>query len=100
MLRTLAGGELFGEVWGSETPTVVGLHGWRRTHADFSGVLGPTAPGGAIASIVPDLPGFGATPPPPDAWGSAEYAEAVARMIRSDDGAAGPAVVVGHSLGG
>lgn len=100
MLRALSGGELFGEVWGSDTPTVVGLHGWRRTHSDFAGVLGPAARGGAIPSIVPDLPGFGATPVPPEAWGSAEYAEAVARMIRSEDGPGGPAVVVGHSLGG
>jgi pimeloyl-ACP methyl ester carboxylesterase len=100
MLRTLAGGELFGEVWGAAPPTVVALHGWRRTHGDFSAVLGPAAPGGELPTLAPDLPGFGATPAPPEAWGSAEYAEAVARLIRSEDGPLRPAVVVGHSLGG
>lgn len=105
MLRALAGGELFGEMWGAPPPSVVALHGWRRTHSDFSGVLGPQAPGGALPSVAPDLPGFGATPDPPAAWGSEDYAEVVARLIEgieSTDGTAtgGPAVVLGHSLGG
>lgn len=100
MLKALARGELFGEVWGAPPPCVVALHGWRRTHSDFFGVVGPGAPGGAIPSVAPDLPGFGATPEPPRAWGSAEYAEAVARLMESEDGTGGPAVVLGHSLGG
>jgi pimeloyl-ACP methyl ester carboxylesterase len=100
MLRSLAGGVLFGEVWGMSPPSVVALHGWKRTHVDFSAVLGPAAPGGALPSVAPDLPGFGATPAPSEAWGSAEYAEAVARLIQDTDGPAGPVVVVGHSLGG
>jgi pimeloyl-ACP methyl ester carboxylesterase len=103
MLRSLAAGTLFGEAWGADPAKVVALHGWRRTHDDFSGVLGPTSPGGALASLAPDLPGFGATPPPPAAWGSAEYADAVAGLIESEVGSqpGGPrVVVVGHSLGG
>jgi len=100
MLRTLAEGELFGEVWGPSPPKVVALHGWRRSHADFAAVLGTGAPGGPIPTVAPDLPGFGATPEAAEAWGSAEYAEAVARLIKSADGPGGPAVVVGHSLGG
>lgn len=100
MLRSLAGGELFGEAWGTAPATVVALHGWRRTHADFSAALGPAAPDGALPTVAPDLPGFGATPAPSGAWGSAEYAEAVARLIQSADGPGGPVVVVGHSLGG
>jgi pimeloyl-ACP methyl ester carboxylesterase len=109
MLRSLAAGTLFGEAWGADPARVVALHGWRRTHDDFSGVLGPNSPGGALASLAPDLPGFGATPPPPAAWGSAEYADAVAALIESEVGSArggpgeprGPGVVVvGHSLGG
>jgi len=95
MLRSLAGGALFGEVWGEGPPRVVALHGWRRTHADFAGVLGPEAPGGAIAAVAPDLPGFGATPPPPEPWGSSEYAALVARLVED-----GPVVVLGHSFGG
>jgi pimeloyl-ACP methyl ester carboxylesterase len=99
MLRSLAGGALFGETWGEGPARVVALHGWRRTHADFAGVLGPGAPGGALAAVAPDLPGFGATPPPPEAWGSADYAGLAARLIDTE-AAGGPVVVLGHSFGG
>ncbi len=98
MIRSLPGG-LFGETWGDGSPKVVALHGWRRTHADFSGALGPGAPDG-ISTVAPDLPGFGATPPPPEAWGSEEYAAVVAQVIASGAAAGSKAVVVGHSLGG
>ena len=127
MLRSLAGGALFGETWGDalddpdgpagpgEQPLVLALHGWRRTHADFAPSLGPGAPGApgppgvALPTVAPDLPGFGATPPPPLAWGSEEYADAVVPLLDTagDGGATAPdappprrAVVVGHSLGG
>jgi pimeloyl-ACP methyl ester carboxylesterase len=102
MLRSFAGGDLFGEIWGPPPVRVLALHGWRRTHGDFAGVLGPGSPTGPCPSIAVDLPGFGASPPPPEAWGSADYAELVARMLR--DGGPGtpedPVVVLGHSLGG
>jgi pimeloyl-ACP methyl ester carboxylesterase len=111
MLRSLADGALFGEQWGQGPPVVVALHGWRRTHRDFAGVLGPSAPGGALASTAPDLPGFGSTAPPPGPWGTDEYAKLVARLIvgsptgRDTEPAepaepAEPVVVVGHSFGG
>ena len=99
MLRTLPGGALFGEAWGEATPQVVALHGWRRTHADFAASLGPSAREGPLATLAPDLPGFGATPPPAAAWGSEQYAEAVAPLLPESTGTAGM-VVVGHSLGG
>lgn len=99
MLRSLAEGALFGERWGPPPPRVLALHGWRRTHADFSAVLGPDSPQGAIGSIAPDLPGFGATPAPPVAWGSADYADTLARLVGGPDWSGGPAVVLGHSLG-
>ena len=79
----------------------VALHGWRRTHADFAASLGPTAPSGPLACLAPDLPGFGATPPPPEPWGSPEYAAAVAHLLEESAGPSSqPLVVVGHSLGG
>jgi pimeloyl-ACP methyl ester carboxylesterase len=88
VLRAFADGRLFGEQYGDGTPWVVALHGWRRTHADFEAVLG------GLDALAFDLPGFGATPPPPEPWGSAEYAAAVAEAMP------GPAVILGHSLGG
>ena len=106
MLRSLAGGRLFGEVTGDGPPTVLALHGWRRTHGDFSAVLAPPDgtsgerpgdDGRPLDAVAPDLPGFGATPAPAEAWGSSEYAACVAELL---DDMAGPVVVIGHSFGG
>jgi pimeloyl-ACP methyl ester carboxylesterase len=76
---------------GDAPARVVALHGWGRTHADFARVLEP------YDSIAVDLPGFGATPPPPEPWGSPEYAALIADMLRE---APAPPVLLGHSLGG
>jgi len=77
-------------------PVVLALHGWARSHLDFSAVL---APSGAepLDAIALDLPGFGATPPPGEPWGSREYAELVAGVLSE---MATPVVVLGHSFGG
>lgn len=73
---------------------MLALHGWRRDHRDFEGVLGGENP---VASIALDLPGFGAAPPPEVAWGSPEYARALLPLLDE----MGPRVVViGHSFGG
>lgn len=96
MLKAFAGGTIFGESYGEHAPRVLALHGWRRTHADFAEVLagGPDSP---IDAIALDLPGFGATPAPGTAWGSCDYAHAVAPVL---DEMADQVVVVGHSFGG
>ncbi len=57
---------------------------------------GPPA-GTALDGLALDLPGFGATPAPPEPWGSPQYADAVASVLSE---MAGPVVVVGHSFGG
>ncbi|HML01160.1 MAG TPA: alpha/beta hydrolase [Acidimicrobiales bacterium] len=119
MLRALAGGSLFGEVWGASPCRVVALHGWGRTHADFARVFGP--PSDPLDVLALDLPGFGATPPPAEPWGSADYAAALERLFDAPDGGTAngtansaakgnavaspssvraPVVVVGHSFGG
>ncbi|HMC42537.1 MAG TPA: alpha/beta hydrolase [Acidimicrobiales bacterium] len=92
MLKAFADGRLFGATYGTDSRWVLALHGWRRTHRDFDLVLA------GLDAVALDLPGFGgATPPPPTAWGPAEYAQAVAPVL--DD--LGPEVVVlGHSFGG
>lgn len=91
MLSAFADGTLFGTRFGSGIPQVLALHGWRRTHRDWDNVVGD------FDAIAVDLPGFGATPPPPGAWGLADYARAVAPLLSE----MGPSVVVvGHSFGG
>jgi pimeloyl-ACP methyl ester carboxylesterase len=90
-LKAFAGGRLFGERIGSGPPAVLGLHGWRRDRSDLAVVLAGTD------AVVLDLPGFGASPPPAEAWGAREYAEALLPVF---DEFPGPAVVLGHSFGG
>jgi pimeloyl-ACP methyl ester carboxylesterase len=106
VLRSLAGGALFGEVWGTTPARVLALHGWARSHGDFA----PVFDGAGLDVVAPDLPGFGATPAPPVAWGSDDYARALEGLFaagRGEEGGAGggpllraPAVLLGHSFGG
>ncbi len=91
MLKTFAGGQLFGAAYGVETPWVLALHGWERTHHDFDAMLAH------LGAVALDLPGFGTAPPPDEVWSTARYAEHVAPVL--DDMAPG-VVVVGHSFGG
>jgi pimeloyl-ACP methyl ester carboxylesterase len=101
VLKTFAGGRLFGGTWGSGVPTVLALHGWRRTHADFAGVFDPGDPGTAgVDAVAVDLFGFGATPPPPEAWGTEEYARNLLPLFDEAGTLAERIVVVGHSFGG
>ncbi len=94
MLTSFADAQLFGESYGTGAPRVLALHGWRRDHRDFDGVLSGTD---AFASIALDLPGHGATPPPEVAWGSPEYARALVPLLHEMDP---PVVVIAHSFGG
>ncbi|HEX6476427.1 MAG TPA: alpha/beta hydrolase [Acidimicrobiales bacterium] len=124
MLKAFDGGRLFGASFGAdEAPWVLALHGWARTHQDWRAVLGARAAGtvqhgspsashlapadnatieapvglGEMGAVAVDLPGFGATPPPPEVWGSADYAAAVVPVLEELQV---PAVVIGHSFGG
>jgi pimeloyl-ACP methyl ester carboxylesterase len=51
--------------------------------------------------VMPDLPGFGASPVRPSVMSLAQHAEVIARLVEGGWGsqAAGTAVVVGHSVG-
>ena len=74
---------------------VVALHGWGRSGADFAQIVS------GLDAVAIHLPGFGITPEPVTAWGSEEYADAVARAIaRISPAGSSPVVVVGHSFGG
>src|SRR4051812_45417555 len=91
MLTAFDHGRLFGERSGTGEPWVLALHGWRRTHRDFAAVLD------GLDAIALDLPGFGASPPPPEAWGGSEYAAALLPILDTFEQ---PPVVLGHSFGG
>ncbi|HEY6624206.1 MAG TPA: alpha/beta hydrolase [Acidimicrobiales bacterium] len=97
MLKSFADGHLFGRTWGPGAPSVLALHGWRRNHLDFDPVFAVPAFEGSHAAMAVDLPGFGATPPPPAGWGSLQYAE---HLVALFDDLADRVTVVGHSFGG
>ncbi len=118
MLKAFDGGRLFGASFGADGgPWVLALHGWARSHQDWRAVLGEqpartgAPPGshaasasdsyaeepGALGAVALDLPGFGATPAPPQVWGSDDYAAAITPVLAQLQV---PAVVVGHSFGG
>ena len=99
MLKSFAGGRLFGATWGVAPPTVLALHGWQRTHLDFAGVFEPPAFSDTHGALALDLFGFGATPAPPEAWGSEGYAEHLLPLLDGDE-LGRPLTVVGHSFGG
>lgn len=91
-LRTFADGALFAETFGDQGKLrVLALHGWGRRGADFRISLTD------IPSLAPDLPGFGASPPPSEVIGARGYADAVLPVLEDF---AEPPVVVGHSFGG
>lgn len=91
VLRAFADGRLFGVVFGSGTPAVLALHGWGRSSKDFTATLE------GLDAVALDLPGFGASPEPPEPWGAAGYAAEVAAVLQE---MATPVVVLGHSFGG
>jgi pimeloyl-ACP methyl ester carboxylesterase len=97
VLQQFAGGAVFGTATGEVgAASVLALHGWARTHRDFDRLLGGVGET-SMASVALDLPGFGASPPPPGPWGTLDYADCLLEVI---DTMATPLVVLGHSFGG
>lgn len=77
-------------------PTVVYAHGWARSHRDFIPVAEALAP--VAHSVLLDLPGFGETQRPADAWGTRQYADHLAEFVKTLPSE--QVIFVGHSLGG
>jgi len=100
VLKSFAGGRVFGEAWGTGPASVLALHGWGRTHLDFGGAFDRQHTEGMPAAVAPDLFGFGATPAPPEPWGSTEYAEQLVALFDEPGVLADRVVLVGHSFGG
>ena len=82
-------GPIFAEVEGDRR--ILALHGWGRRGADFGSALR------GLGYVAPDLPGFGASPAPPEAIGAEGYALALQPIVES---LAPEAILVGHSFGG
>jgi pimeloyl-ACP methyl ester carboxylesterase len=93
-IRGHLGGTVFADHVAGDPPRVLALHGWGRDRRDLAGVLS------GRATIAVDLPGFGASPPPPDAWGADEYAVAMADLLDEVRDGDERFLLIGHSRGG
>jgi pimeloyl-ACP methyl ester carboxylesterase len=75
---------------------VVLLHGWGTSSESLVPLCGALADSFRVLTV--DLPGFGWSQTPPVAWGTADYAGHIERLMQ-ETGVAG-AALVGHSFGG
>jgi pimeloyl-ACP methyl ester carboxylesterase len=91
LIESFGEGKILAERTGEGPVSVIGLHGWARSREDLAGSLA------GLDALAVDLPGFGLSPEPPTAWGTWEYADQVAEVIRGLDR---PQVLLGHSFGG
>jgi pimeloyl-ACP methyl ester carboxylesterase len=74
---------------------VIWAHGWGQDHRVFLPLAEQIERAGS--HLLLDFPGFGASPPPPAAWGTEDYADAVAAWLATLPRA--PRLWVGHSFG-
>lgn len=88
--------EEVGQPAGARTVRFVWAHGWGQDRRALSPLA--EALSGQGSHLLLDFPGFGASPPPPDAWDTAAYADAAAELLASRPPAA-KTVWVGHSFG-
>jgi len=96
VLHSYCSGAIFGQPRGEAPFGALALHGWSRDHHDFDQLFLDEPPSG-LSALAIDLPGFGASPPPETAWGSAEYAEALTGLF---DLLVARPILIGHSFGG
>jgi pimeloyl-ACP methyl ester carboxylesterase len=75
----------------------VWAHGWGQDGRAFDGIV--TSLSSIGSHLILDLPGFGRADIPPSAWGTADYADAAAKVVEPLRGQ-GKIVWVGHSFGG
>ena len=76
-------------------PLIVWAHGWGQSHTAFLPLIPPFE--SQANHIALDFPGFGAAPPPPTAWTTADYADAFAALMKERN--LPPVFWIGHSFG-
>ena len=85
----------FKEINKDGAPTIIWAHGWGHSHANWLPLITPLK--NMARHITIDLHGFGATPPPPDDWGTKDYADNIAAWLKENNFP--PVIWVGHSFG-
>lgn len=91
------GATLVDEISGEATAGhILFLHGWGGSRESLRGIATLFQHTHCVHLL--DLPGFGEAPPPPESWGTIDYADLVQQYIL--DTVQAPVVLVGHSFGG
>lgn len=80
---------------GEAGPTIIWTHGWAQSHSCFKKLINTLEKMGKHIAI--DFPGFGESPEPNDVWGTADYADSLANLIKTQT--SGKVIWVGHSFG-
>jgi pimeloyl-ACP methyl ester carboxylesterase len=88
--------QLINYVDAGEGKVVLILHGWGSSNEVFANMIRELAK--TYNVIVPDLPGFGGSTEPPEAWGVAEYALWTKKFLQKIK--LTPWAILGHSFGG
>ena len=78
--------------------TILILHGWNSSRKSWAQVESLLSKDGCKV-VIPDMPGFGETPPPPRPWTSDDYLNWVLEFTKNLK-LKTPLVLVGHSFGG
>jgi pimeloyl-ACP methyl ester carboxylesterase len=81
---------------GNSDRPIVMLHGWGQNLQSFQPMGELLAYKDKVHII--DLPGFGKSPPPPEAWDTTQYADRICQYL--DDNGIDRADMIGHSFGG
>jgi pimeloyl-ACP methyl ester carboxylesterase len=77
-------------------PAVLLLHGWGDSLKTFHNLAKALEPSFSVVTL--DLPGFGGTQAPPDAWGVDDFAYFVGNFLRKAE--IKPFAIIAHSNGG
>lgn len=82
---------------GGSGPSVLLLHGW-GAHAGLMWPLAAALEQRGYHVLVPDMPGFGETPPPPTVWTVYDYANFICAYLDAQQ--VEKVYLIGHSFGG
>lgn len=96
MRFTEIGGLRIRHVQEGSGPAVVVLHGWGASIETVASIVSALAPVAEVHAL--DLPGFGQSDPPQQAWGVDDYRDFMTRFL--DVNGIERAALIGHSNGG
>ncbi len=86
------------ERFGAGSEAVLFVHGWGQSAASLAPLAEVVADKSGVSSLVVNLPGFGQTTAPSEAWGIKEYQRWLKEFLANEGITS--ATVVGHSVGG